>query len=117
MWGKNLQQVFEHELIESDSLHEVAATEDDIAELRIVEDMRLDEEGRGDIQRVADVGEIAEKFPVSERLLFFIGALFYDVVVLVDLCPNSKHTHIIQNAPSKGKLFHAFSRAVALKSS
>ena len=101
--GKGSEDIFQHEFGEGDFLHEIGGAEDDVIEFGVLEKVRLQKDGRGHVQLVADVGKIAEKFRIGEALFPRVHRLFFDVVALIDLSPDAKHTAIIADFLQKSK--------------
>ena len=93
--------VFHDELGEIHAFQKVGGAENDVAELRIPEDMLFQKYGRRDVERSAHFGKVAEKIRIREGLFALVDRLFYDMIVLIDFRPNAEHISIIANFYAK----------------
>lgn len=98
-----LTDIFHDEFGKGDAFHEVGRAEDDMTELRILEDMLLQEHGRRDVEPSADLREVAEEGGVCKFAVVFIHSLPFDVVFPIDFSPNAKHSNSIANFCPKNK--------------
>ena len=100
---RRLQDIFQYQPVEGDLLHKVGGAEDDVVELGVIEDARLEQHGRGHVQLVADLRKIGKKVRIGELLFALVGELSDDAALFDDLCPDAEHANIIRKFFKKSK--------------